>query len=132
MAATTLDSATTAGAPVKRRFVGRSPSNLQSSSMGGLKASTSQPINQIPLDILDDPLLSAAIEALLPKNYSFEVHKTIWHVRKHGITRVALQVSEHIACVSNLCLTLAPQMPEGLAMFATSLTDLIERFTDAE
>lgn len=100
--------------------------------MGGLKASTSQPINQIPLDILDDPLLSAAIEALLPKNYSFEVHKTIWHVRKHGITRVALQVSEHIACVSNLCLTLAPQMPEGLAMFATSLTDLIERFTDAE
>ena len=47
---------------------------------------------------------------LLPENYNFEIHKTIWNIRKHGATRVALQ------------------MPEGLLLFACTIADIIETF----
>ncbi|KAJ7499164.1 putative diphthamide synthesis protein-domain-containing protein [Mycena latifolia] len=68
--------------------------------------------NQIPQDILQDPQLNAAI-AQLPSNYSLEIHKTIFHVRKNNATMVALQ------------------MPEGLQMFACTIADIIEKFTPA-
>ncbi|KAF8211375.1 Diphthamide synthesis [Mycena galopus ATCC 62051] len=68
--------------------------------------------NQIPQDILQDPELNAAI-AQLPRNYSLEIHKTIFHVRKNNATMVALQ------------------MPEGLQMFACTIADIIEKFTPA-
>jgi 2-(3-amino-3-carboxypropyl)histidine synthase len=86
----------------KRRFVG---------SKAGPRAGTSAlPIaNQIPEDILHDAALNAAISAL-PTNYSFELHKTIHHVRKNGAKMVALQ------------------MPEGLQMFACAIADIVERY----
>jgi 2-(3-amino-3-carboxypropyl)histidine synthase len=92
-----------------KRFVGRSGKHAASTS-------TSTPVlsTQIPRSILDDQLLNAAIASLLPRNYSFEIHKTIWHIRKNESKRVALQ------------------MPEGLSLYACALSDLIERFTDAE
>lgn len=68
--------------------------------------------NQIPPDILNDAQLNAAIKQL-PSNYSFEIHKTIHHIRKNNAEMVALQ------------------MPEGLQMFACTITDIIERFTNA-
>ncbi|KAI0638087.1 Diphthamide synthesis [Trametes polyzona] len=68
--------------------------------------------NQIPSDILNDAQLNAAIKQL-PSNYSFEIHKTIHHVRKNQAKMVALQ------------------MPEGLQMFACTIADIVERFTDA-
>ncbi|KAI0677153.1 Diphthamide synthesis [Trametes maxima] len=68
--------------------------------------------NQIPPDILNDAQLNAAIKQL-PSNYSFEIHKTIHHVRKNTAKMVALQ------------------MPEGLQMFACTIADIIERFTSA-
>lgn len=48
----------------------------------------------IPEDILHDPQLAEAI-AVLPKNYNFEIHKTIWKIRdaQPKVKRVALQVS---------------------------------------
>ncbi|KAI9467287.1 diphthamide synthesis protein [Lactarius psammicola] len=49
----------------------------------------------------------------LPSNYTFEIHKTIHHIRKNGSRMVALQ------------------MPEGLQMFACTIADIIESFTDA-
>lgn len=64
--------------------------------------------NQIPQEILTDALLNRAI-AQLPSNYSFEIHKTIHHVRKNKAKMVALQ------------------MPEGLQMFACTIADIIER-----
>lgn len=64
--------------------------------------------NQIPQDILLDDQLNAAIKQL-PSNYSFEIHKTIHHVRKNNALMVALQ------------------MPEGLQMFACTIADIIER-----
>ncbi|KAJ7781499.1 putative diphthamide synthesis protein-domain-containing protein [Mycena metata] len=89
----------------RRRFVGTksaTPSRPGAPTMS----------NQIPQDILQDPQLNAAI-AQLPSNYSLEIHKTIFHVRKNNATMVALQ------------------MPEGLQMFACPIADIIEKFTPA-
>ncbi|RPB00980.1 hypothetical protein L873DRAFT_1678329 [Choiromyces venosus 120613-1] len=70
---------------------------------------TARAVNQIPSEILQDKDLNEAI-TLLPENYNFEIHKTIWNIRKHGATRVALQ------------------MPEGLLLFACTIADIIETF----
>ena len=68
---------------------------------------------QIPDDILNNSELNSAIE-LLPQNYNFETHKTIWRIRQTGSKRVALQ------------------FPEGLMMFACPLADIIEKFGGVE
>ncbi|XP_076287176.1 diphthamide biosynthesis 1 [Lasioglossum baleicum] len=70
-------------------------------------------VNKIPEEILNDPLLNAAIAAL-PNNYNFEIHKSIWRIKEVKSKRVALQ------------------MPEGLLMYATTIADIIEEFTGAE
>lgn len=69
--------------------------------------------SKIPEELLNDPLLNSAIAAL-PSNYNFEIHKTIWRIKEIKAKRVALQ------------------MPEGLLMFATTIADIIEHFTEAE
>uniref|UniRef100_A0A7N8Y2R8 2-(3-amino-3-carboxypropyl)histidine synthase subunit 1 n=1 Tax=Mastacembelus armatus TaxID=205130 RepID=A0A7N8Y2R8_9TELE len=69
--------------------------------------------NQIPDEILQDPEIKEAIK-VLPANYNFEIHKTIWRVRQAKAKRVALQ------------------LPEGLLMFACVIADIIERFTEAD
>lgn len=86
----------------KKRFVGTKSSRPSKAGV--------QPViaNQIPQEILSDPLLNTAIKQL-PSNYSFEIHKTIHHVRKNNAKMVALQ------------------MPEGLQMFACTIADIIER-----
>ena len=63
--------------------------------------------NQIPDDILYDPVLNADIQRL-PSNYRFEVHKCIWQIRKHNAQRVALQ------------------FPEGLTTFACLLSSIFK------
>ncbi|KAL9115211.1 MAG: hypothetical protein Q9227_001005 [Pyrenula ochraceoflavens] len=65
--------------------------------------------NQIPKDILEDVELQEAI-ALLPSNYSFEIPKTIHRIRSSGAKNVALQ------------------FPEGLLLFATTISDIITQF----
>lgn len=50
-------------------------------------------INKIPDELLNDPLLKRACEAL-PHNYNFEIHKTIWRIRTLHAKRVALQLPE--------------------------------------
>ncbi|XP_050667273.1 2-(3-amino-3-carboxypropyl)histidine synthase subunit 1 [Leptidea sinapis] len=70
-------------------------------------------VNKIPDELLNDPLINRACEAL-PSNYNFEIHKTIWRIRTLGSKRIALQ------------------LPEGLTMFATTLCDIIEAFTEAD
>lgn len=69
--------------------------------------------NQIPDDILNDKELNELIK-LLPSNYNFEIHKTVWNIRKQNAKRVALQ------------------MPEGLLIYALVLSDIIEQFCDCE
>ena len=66
-------------------------------------------MNQVPSDILDDPDINEAM-SLLPPNYSFELHKTIHRIRTSGSKKVALQ------------------FPEGLLIFATTISDILTRF----
>jgi hypothetical protein len=65
--------------------------------------------NQIPDEILRDEALNTAIK-VLPNNYEFEIHKTVWRVRTAGAKMVALQ------------------FPEGLLMYACLISDILERF----
>ncbi|KAF8939069.1 putative diphthamide synthesis protein-domain-containing protein [Dissophora ornata] len=69
--------------------------------------------NQVPDEILNDSKLNLAIEQL-PANYSFEIHKTVWSVRKAGAKKVALQ------------------FPEGLLIFACTISDILEKFCGVE
>ena len=66
-------------------------------------------LNNVPDEILHDEAINEAI-ALLPKNYSFELHKTIHRVRTSGAKKIALQ------------------LPEGLLLFATTISDIITQF----
>jgi 2-(3-amino-3-carboxypropyl)histidine synthase len=61
----------------------------------------------VPADILHNAALNAAI-ALLPANYSFEIHKTLWRIRQAGARRVALQ------------------FPEGLLLYSCVIADILE------
>lgn len=67
----------------------------------------------IPEALLNDPALNAAV-ALLPSNYNFEIHKSVWKVRNEKIKTVALQ------------------FPEGLLMYACVISDIIGRFGGAK
>jgi hypothetical protein len=51
---------------------------------------------------------------VLPSNYNFEIHKTIWRLRECKASKVALQ------------------FPEGLLMYACVIADIIEKFALAE
>ena len=66
-------------------------------------------LNQVPPDILNDQGINNAI-SLLPSNYSFEIHKTIHRIRSSGSKKIALQ------------------FPEGLLLFATTISDIITEF----
>jgi len=89
----------------KKRFVGSKSSRP---SRQGAHVSV---VNQIPQDILSSVRLNDAIKQL-PSNYTFEIHKTIHHIRKNGSKMVALQI------------------PEGLQMFACAIADIIERWAN--
>ena len=100
-----MSSTTTTSAPnknIKKRFVGSKSSRP---SRPGVAVSV---VNQIPQDILSNLELNNAIKQL-PSNYSFEIHKTVHHIKKNGSRMVALQ------------------MPEGLQMFACTIADIVER-----
>ncbi|CAI2181506.1 7375_t:CDS:10 [Funneliformis geosporum] len=75
--------------------------------------SSNRVASQIPLDILNDSLLNKAIEQL-PPNYNFEIHKTVWNIKRSKATKVALQ------------------FPEGLLMFACTIADILESFCNVE
>ncbi|KAL1883022.1 hypothetical protein VTK73DRAFT_97 [Phialemonium thermophilum] len=105
----------------KKRFVGRKTADASARQAG---VTTSQEfsaiqvaqsrrpmrlLNQVPPEVLNDPELKAAV-ALLPANYSFEIPKTIHRIRTLGAKKVALQ------------------MPEGLLMFATTISDILTQF----
>ncbi|TKA74743.1 Diphthamide biosynthesis protein 1 [Cryomyces minteri] len=70
---------------------------------------TPRTLNQVPSEILNDTDINDAI-ALLPHNYSFEIHKTIHRIRTSGAKRIALQ------------------FPEGLLLFATTISDILTQF----
>lgn len=66
----------------------------------------------VPDSILHDAALNEAIK-VLPSNYNFEIHKTVWRIQQAGARHVALQ------------------FPEGLLMYACIISDILERFAGA-
>ncbi len=68
---------------------------------------------QIPDDIIHNEELNKII-AILPNNYNFEIHKTIWRIRTEGSTVVALQ------------------FPEGLLMYACVIADILTKFSGVQ
>lgn len=76
-----------------------------------LQPSTTE--RKIPDHIANDPDLTAAIGAL-PSNYSFEVRKTVWRLRQAKVRSLALQ------------------FPEGLLLYATTLSDIFQTHAGVE
>lgn len=70
-------------------------------------------IKQIPDEILNDESLNEAIK-LLPSNYNFEIHKTVFNIRQKNAKRVCIQ------------------MPEGLLIYAPIIADIIGEFCQCE
>lgn len=68
---------------------------------------------QVPREILENQALNDAI-GILPKNYNFEIHKTIWRIKQAKARKVALQ------------------FPEGLLMYACVISDIIESFAGVQ
>lgn len=106
----------------RRRFVGakRTEGNQNLSNSGTAvvhnpkaKINVGRAINHIPDDILVDKELNEAIK-LLPPNYNFEIHKTVWNIKKNNAKRVALQ------------------MPEGLLIYSLVISDILEQFCGCE
>lgn len=97
----------------KRRFVGRKTGDAKSLVKTNRSKIISRVMNQIPEDILNDKDLNESIR-LLPSNYNFEIHKTVWNIRKHNAKRVALQ------------------MPEGLLIYSLVISDILEQFCQVE
>ena len=52
-------------------------------------------LNRIPKDILEDPELKA-YTAVLPKNYNFEIPKTIWRIRTLQVRFAYARVGESV------------------------------------
>ncbi|KAJ2711466.1 Diphthamide biosynthesis protein 1, partial [Coemansia spiralis] len=109
----------------RRRFVGRSKTKGAEQPAAGVSIEDSLAVtkpkpgrasegaNQVPADIIEDARLNQAI-GMLPSNYNFEIHKTIWQIRRLGATRVALQ------------------FPEGLTLYACAISDILEAFGGVE
>jgi 2-(3-amino-3-carboxypropyl)histidine synthase len=108
----------------RRKFIGRRTAEAEAkqkaedNGVGSVEETTAiiqtsarrpRPLNQIPPEILHDPAINAAI-ALLPANYSFEIHKTIHRIRSLHSQQIALQ------------------FPEGLLLFATTISDILTTF----
>lgn len=55
-------------------------------------------IHKVPPSILEDPQINEAI-AVLPQNYNFEIHKTIWRAREMKAKRIALQMPEGLCAM---------------------------------
>lgn len=101
----------------KRRFVGKRTELQADGNTSALvkpKAKTiSRLMVQIPDEILNDEELNQAIK-LLPSNYNFEIHKTVWNIRKQNAKRVAIQ------------------MPEGLLIYSCIISDILQEFCACE
>eukprot|EP00298_Acanthocystis_sp_HF-20_P016575 c21516_g1_i3.p1 GENE.c21516_g1_i3~~c21516_g1_i3.p1 ORF type:complete len:407 (+),score=145.77 c21516_g1_i3:2299-3519(+) len=80
---------------------------------GGTEKRKPRTTQQIPDEILQNSELNLAI-SVLPSNYNFEIHKTIWRIQQAKAIRVALQ------------------FPEGFLIYSCAIADIIERFASVE
>ena len=66
--------------------------------------------NELPSHIKNNSELHHVISTTLPRDYEFEVPKTIWRIERSNAAHVALQ------------------LPEGLTMYASAIGDIIVKF----
>lgn len=78
---------------------------------GGSSSSSRNNPNDIPESIRLNKALHEAITSSLPKDYEFEIPKTLWKIQQVTASHVALQ------------------MPEGLLMYGCILADILHRFS---
>lgn len=103
-----------AKANTRKRFVGsRSFTGQKNNKLTDIGANTRRIVQQIPEEIINNPELQEAVKQL-PPNYNFEIFKTVWRIKETGSKRVALQ------------------FPEGLLIFACTIADILERFTNCD
>lgn len=67
----------------------------------------------IPDSIMNNAALNEAIR-ILPNNYNFEIHKSVWKIISDKVEVVALQ------------------FPEGLLMYACIISDIMTRFAQTK
>lgn len=77
------------------------------------RATSTALLRQVPDSIVHNAELNACI-AVLPQNYNFELHKTIWRIQE--------------LFQKKKCHRVALQFPEGLLMYSCVIADIIERF----
>ena len=87
--------------------------NTANSSVVLKKSLPRRNVRTIPDEILLDEALNRAI-SVLPKNYNFEIHKTIWKIRTEKPGSIALQ------------------FPEGLLLYACVIADIFECFANCK
>ncbi|KAL9118239.1 MAG: hypothetical protein Q9187_005216 [Circinaria calcarea] len=102
----------------KKRFIGRRKAKEQGGSQETIEDSgaiqvahprrTARALNQVPPEILNDSEINEAI-ALLPPNYSFEIHKTIHRIRSSASHKKASSCSPPPSPISLLASALAPK-----------------------
>jgi 2-(3-amino-3-carboxypropyl)histidine synthase len=96
-----------------RRFVGKRRATTKKDSTAVARRKAAVASNTVPETILHNQELNKAIK-ILPPNYNFEIHKTVWKVQQAAAKKVALQ------------------FPEGLLLYSCVIADIVERFTGAE
>ncbi|GAB6020252.1 hypothetical protein CHUAL_002970 [Chamberlinius hualienensis] len=67
----------------------------------------------VPAELLADVEIARAM-SILPSNYNFDIHRTIWRIRTTKAKKVALQ------------------FPEGLTLYADCIAEILETFTQTE
>jgi 2-(3-amino-3-carboxypropyl)histidine synthase len=98
---------------MKRKFRGKKSQGQTANGLPEKRFSRVQEF-EMPRDLVENEELDDAIGRTLPRNYNFEVKKTIWRIRRCSAKKVAIQ------------------LPEGLLLFAPSIADLLERFGGVE
>lgn len=66
--------------------------------------------NLIPDEISKNEFLNSLIASSLPRNYNFEIHKTIWKIQQNNSSKILLQ------------------FPEGLIRFGTVIIDIMSAY----
>ncbi|KAL7471546.1 hypothetical protein ACHAXS_011840 [Conticribra weissflogii] len=88
----------------------KKPSGTSTSTFTSASTST-HPANEIPAHIRNNSQLHHVISTTLPRDYEFEIPKTIWRIEKARARHVALQ------------------LPEGLLMYASTIGDILVNFS---
>jgi 2-(3-amino-3-carboxypropyl)histidine synthase len=87
--------------------------NIGTSNVNAKKVIVKTKANAIPESILGNAALNSAMQ-VLPSNYNFEIHKSVWRIQKENALTVALQ------------------FPEGLLMYSLIISDIFRKFCKVE